>query len=652
MIQANCPSCGDIIPFHSEYSSHAVCASCDSLVVRQGSGLENLGKVAEIQQDGTALQLGAHGSYDGRTFQIIGRIQLRYSDGFWNEWHLIFSDGLTGWLGEAMGEYFLSFKVDAGGGLPGRSAIALGDRLSLGGEVFVVSGYTTNRLSAYEGEIPFLVDHNESFAAYDLRSASGKAATIDYSDNPPSLFLGEYKTYQELRITGGRVEGQAPQAGMGIRVPAQPAIENFNCPSCGAPHSVVGGVRSKVLVCEYCGSAVDLSSSKLEVIWQELSMRRQLQMGTEIPLGSKGRIDDLDYTIIGYVKKSVTYEGTNYPWVEYLLYSFTGGYRWLVESDGHYTLMETIPNVPTSLSGGPVGRPDAETVRWSRRDFKHFQTSNAIVEAVAGEFYWKVQVGESVLNFDYISPPETLSVEVSETGLVWSHGVYKTPDEVRALFGLTKSLQEPMGVAPAQPNPHNTAVTSIWRTFNFCALVGLVLMFTGMLSGSGKTVYATSGQVYKTYFDNPPQESEKFEIKGHGNVAFDFESKPTNRWIYLRADLVNQETQTTYSAGTTLERFHGKGSWSHRVRISGVPSGTYKLKWRAESGTNSLAADRVDKAKQGGSDSLNYSISLRRGVAVWGWYWLMVLVLIPLPILATSRRSSFETRRWYNSDYG
>lgn len=651
MIQTNCPNCGDTVTFRSEYSTHAVCASCDTLIVRQGSGVENLGKVAEIQQDGSPLQLGVQGSYNGRTFQILGRIQLQYGDGYWNEWHLMYSNGETGWLGEAMGEYFLSFE-QKGAQVPASSGqVALGDRLELAGETFVVTGTTNNQLSAYEGELPFVIEQQGVFQAFDLRSTSGKAATIDYSDSPPSVYVGEYKSFQDLKFTGTRQEGDSPPEGMGVRVAAQAAVQNFNCPSCGAPHSVEGGVRSKVLVCEYCGSAVDITSSNLSVIWQEQQMRQTLAGGTSIPLGSKGQIDGLEYSVIGYLKKFVTYEGIKYPWVEYLLFNWTNGYRWLVESDGHFTLMDTIENLPTA-GGQPVGRPNPEAIEWDGKTFKHFQTSTATVEAVAGEFYWKVRVGESAVNFDFVAPPELLSMEASEWGFVWARGVYKTPEEIQAMFGLNTPLKEPVGVAPAQPNPHGETAREMWKIFKLVAAAGFVLLLTGILSGSTGTVYQTKGQVYKTFYDNPPQESETFKIGGHGNVAFDFEGKPTDRWLYIHAELVNQQTQKSYPAGTTLERFYGKGSWSHSVRVSGVPKGEYRLKWRTESGTTTTVADKPDSSKQATSKSINYSVAVRRGVRVWGWYWFMLLVLLPLPVIASGKSSSFETRRWYNSDYG
>jgi len=652
VIQANCPNCGDTVPFHSEFSTHAVCASCDSLVVRQGANVELLGKVAEIQQDGSPLQLGVQGQYQGRTFQIVGRIQLAYQDGFWNEWHLYYSNGESGWLGEAMGEYFINFAKEPSQPLPTQHQLGLGDKVDLDGEAFVVSGVTLNRLSAYEGEIPFVVDPNQQFTAFDLRSASGRAATIDFADNPPTLYLGEYKTFQELQFTGTRQEGEPPAPGSGVRVPAQSGeVDKFNCPTCGAPHSVEGGVRSKTLVCEYCGSAVDISNSSLNVIWQEEKIRTELQGGSEIPLKTVGQIVGLDYKVIGYVKKSVTYQGIKYPWIEYLLYNHTNGYRWLVDADGHYTLMETLPDLPTNSMGVPVGRPGSQSVRYEGKEFKHFQSSTAVVEAVAGEFYWRVKVGEQATNFDYVCPPETLSMEASQQSFVWSKGVYKTHDEIRAIFGLQKPLKAAVGVGPAQPNPHTDENKVCWRVFNLVALVGLVLLVTGVLSGSGKKVFETKGESYTNTKPYPPKTSKPFKISGHGNVAFDFMARPKDRWAFIKANLKNTETKKVYSAGATLEQFYDKRKYTDTVRVGGVPPGTYTLTWEVASGTKSKTAEKPGAPGVKAANFV-YSITLYRGVRVWGWYMLMIVFLLPIPFLVMARRSRFETRRWSNSDYG
>jgi uncharacterized protein DUF4178 len=649
VIQAGCPNCGNSVPFRSEYSTHAVCGFCDTMVVRTASGVENLGKVAEIQQDGSPLQVGVQGEYAGKAFQIVGRIQLAYGDGYWNEWHLMYSNGQTGWIGEAMGEYFVSFESDIG--VPQESQIGLGRGLKLGDQVYAVTGFTKNRVSAYEGELPFLVDTKEEFSTYDLRSTSGKAATIDYSGDQPSLFEGEYKTFQSFNFTGLRQEGAPPDPAMGMRVPATAGtVDKFNCPTCGAPHSVNGGVRSKVLVCEYCGSAVDLSGSSLNVIWQEEQIRQKLKGKSQVPLGSVANLDGLEFTVIGYVRKSVTYQGVEYPWIEYLLYNYTNGYRWLVESDGHYTLMDTIFELPQTSAGTPVGQPGSDSIVHDGETFRHFQTSTAVVTAVAGEFYWRVKIGDQAANFDYVAPPYTLSAESSHTGFVWAKGEYKTQNEIRQLFGIQQALQAPIGVAPAQPNPHVSDSKTVWGTFWVASLVGFFLLAFGVITGSSGQLYQTKNQVYQTFQKNSPGVSEAFEIKGHGNVALDFKSQPNNRWIFIKATLENQETKKTYPIGVTLERFYGKGSAEERVRKAGIPNGTYKLRWEVTSGTNTKTPDKIDPKQP--STKLPYTITVRRGDAVWGWYFFMVLILLPIPIVLTAKKSGFETKRWYNSDYG
>ena len=49
--RAPCPACGAPVEFRSAQSTHAVCAYCQSTVVRQGEQLARLGKMAELFDD-------------------------------------------------------------------------------------------------------------------------------------------------------------------------------------------------------------------------------------------------------------------------------------------------------------------------------------------------------------------------------------------------------------------------------------------------------------------------------------------------------------------------------------------------------------------------------------------------------------------------
>src|SRR5947208_11033446 len=112
MQTTNCPSCGARILFQSAASILAICDYCKSTLVRRDLDVENIGKMAELQRDGSPLQLHAEGRYRQVHFAVVGRIQLRYEQGLWNEWYLLFDDMRGGWLGEAQGIYAISFLAE------------------------------------------------------------------------------------------------------------------------------------------------------------------------------------------------------------------------------------------------------------------------------------------------------------------------------------------------------------------------------------------------------------------------------------------------------------------------------------------------------------------------------------------------------------
>ena len=55
--RAPCPGCGAPVEFRSAQSTHAVCSFCRSTVVRDGDTLSRIGKMAELFEDHSPLQL-------------------------------------------------------------------------------------------------------------------------------------------------------------------------------------------------------------------------------------------------------------------------------------------------------------------------------------------------------------------------------------------------------------------------------------------------------------------------------------------------------------------------------------------------------------------------------------------------------------------
>src|SRR5580658_3570104 len=115
---ANCPSCGAPVQFRWSSAAQTVCPFCHSILVRNDLVLENVGKVADLPPDPSPIQLLTEGAYKGKKFEVIGRIIYEYEQGGWNEWHIVFSDGTSGWLADAQLQYEISFLVQPEKPLP------------------------------------------------------------------------------------------------------------------------------------------------------------------------------------------------------------------------------------------------------------------------------------------------------------------------------------------------------------------------------------------------------------------------------------------------------------------------------------------------------------------------------------------------------
>src|SRR5471032_1865187 len=101
----SCPSCGAEVKFRSHASVMAVCEYCSTSVLKDAGAVQDLGKMSSVLEDYSPIQIGSSGVLGGRAFTVVGRIQLRYSAGLWNEWYLLFDDGVASWLGDSSGLY-------------------------------------------------------------------------------------------------------------------------------------------------------------------------------------------------------------------------------------------------------------------------------------------------------------------------------------------------------------------------------------------------------------------------------------------------------------------------------------------------------------------------------------------------------------------
>jgi hypothetical protein len=200
-----CPSCGGELKFQSSISVFTVCPYCRSMIVRHDLDLENLGTMAQLQEDASPLQLGTQGNYKGDRFTLIGRIRQAWSDGFWDEWFAIFESGKHGWLAEAQGFYMVSFEVEDPGNLPELKSLRPDAEVRIKTMIYEVDDIKEVSCEASEGELPFQSPSGRKSTSVDLSGPKKAFLNLFYDADGTHLSMGEYIDFQNLEFSSLKV---------------------------------------------------------------------------------------------------------------------------------------------------------------------------------------------------------------------------------------------------------------------------------------------------------------------------------------------------------------------------------------------------------------------------------------------------------------
>jgi ssDNA-binding Zn-finger/Zn-ribbon topoisomerase 1 len=399
--QGSCPSCGAPIEFGVGSSLAKICEYCNATVVRSDRGLENLGKVAEIANTPSLIAVGDEGMLAGRQFMVMGRVQLDHGKGPWDEYYVALDNGQSwGWLAYAMGQWHVTQQTP-GLQIPPFASLQLEMDVPLGPTLFRVAEIKTGRVVSAEGELPS--PHPSGTPRYyaDCYGRNNAFATLDYGDN-----TGAYEVYQGWVFD----ETQLQVTELGPRSAQKVKTEQIKCPQCGGDLPKLSGERASRLGCPYCGAVSDIASQQV-VAQQEAAMQMP-----DIPIGSRGTFDGVEYICIAYLRRSSDFEGSRYGWEEYLLWSQPLGYRWLIkdpETGWSWTMPANLADL--DLYAGP------EQVAWGGRYFSLRNQTMSRVDYVLGEVYWQCEVGEQSRVSDFVNGDEVLSREESPGEVRWSY---------------------------------------------------------------------------------------------------------------------------------------------------------------------------------------------------------------------------------------
>lgn len=627
MRQFDCPQCAAPVPFETPGAVFAVCQYCQSMVVRRDADVETIGTMAELPPEHTPLQVGARGTHQGRSFKLLGRLRMSWGDGSWNEWYADFGNGKHGWVADAQGFFQISEAQASSPDLSAQMAnIRAVKSYKIDGDIYQLSDTKRAIVIAGEGELPFVAQPHDQWTSFDLTGPGRKFASLEDDDGEARLYTGVFAQPEEITWEGLR----AVPGWRGEPVPVEKKnTDAIPCPACGGVITLRAAGQTQTLACSHCGTLLDTQGAKAKVA-QKIEKSKSLAAPV-LPLGKRGTLRGVEWEIIGCQMLRDKYAS----WNEVLLYNPWSGFAWLTEFQGHWNLIKRV-----------VEAPDAQAPAFNGQRYKLFSREEATVIRVAGEFYWRIRIGDKAIVSDFIAPPRVLSSEKYQDELTWSEGAYLDAKEIEQAFKLEK-LPPATGEFLNQPNPYAERYKVV-RRYAWLAFIAMIVMQAIALRGPGvKTALEKDFTYVKPQAGAPaaPLISPSFDLTGSQSPAqIEASANVDNQWLGLNAELIDEKTGQRYPADVLVQYYHGydDGAWSEgsqhaKKDVPAVPPGRYHLAITPETDASIPKADFHIKLKHGGVFWSNFILCT---LAIWIW-----------PIWTKLRSGMFEAKRWQQSDF-
>jgi DNA-directed RNA polymerase subunit RPC12/RpoP len=419
----------------------------------------------------------------------------------------------------------------------------------------------------------------------------------------------------------------------------------IQCPACGGPLTLRGFGSIERVVCPYCGSELGPEDSGALAILQQAARQRRPSV---LPLHRRGKLDGIEWEILGIQWRECVVDGVSYPWQEFLLYNPYAGYRYLVFSmtDGHFTLGGALDGAPRVLSG--IGH---KRVEFRKTRYKHFQSAKATTIYVEGEFPWEVHVGDEAITHDYVCPPESLSIEeaygpdgqdVNFTRMRHVGGA-----DVWKAFGMSGSPPRPTAVGMCQPNPWKQGRCITWVSLLALLALWAVATVVYLSDRNPRVAFSRKGAALTESF------TQDIVVKASEPTTLELSVRAyplSNSWAHVDVLLVPHDREEAIGLGLTAEEWHGvsdgeswrEGDQSPSTVVGDVPPGAYVMHVTPSGGTQASEIPPSD---------VRYDITVREDVVLLRYVLLPFVVIIAFPAIFWLFSVIFEGRRWANSDY-
>ncbi len=369
------------------------------------------------------------------------------------------------------------------------------------------------------------------------------------------------------------------------RPPYKP--QSINCPGCGAGLTIKDE-RSELVVCEFCGSHLDVSSEEKTVLGKGASKKWDFPLKVGDSFRQKGSRFEIIARLV-FIEDNDVSEASR----DYLLYNPRHGTMWLSEYHGQYSLSQDSHIMPTT---DPFDKRRGSVLK--THDGREWVTEGKGTYELAyvdGALPWIAKVGDRIRYAEF--------TEKSGSGVQYE--VQRIKNEVEYGTGRKLSLQmvrratkKPnLGDAALQDTKNIAQSRNLYLQIITFAVIALIINGFMMLS-----VRSKGNLVFKDSFSaqqlNEETISQPFKISQDGNIIKVIaKANVNNAWMAVDIGLIKDEDTIIHVYDNDISYYHGveggeswsEGGTTETTYIKIPKAGSYRLLVHAVSASGNAA---------------------------------------------------------------
>jgi hypothetical protein len=260
-----------------------------------------------------------------------------------------------------------------------------------------------------------------------------------------------------------------------------PELKTLKCTACGG--SLVKSNRTEyddeeeenvnipIAKCSACGKEYDQKTEEYYGVFaDDLTADKD---NSVFKLGTKGKLKDVEYEIIGRIRYQDEDEWEKSTWDEWLAVSSDGTYHYFVEEEGEIHSYEDYTPQSIDLESDP------DNIEF---DGKNISKSEAYVGRIVyaeGELPWKPEIGEPATMYDFKKDGVKYTIEQSEGEVSITRGEKLSYNDVVSAFGGEKDKELYRKTVVSRKNYKRKALL-----YSACSMVTLLLAAGSCLTSS------------------------------------------------------------------------------------------------------------------------------------------------------------------------